>query len=135
MDIIKYPSAESVPEGIKADEPMLAAISFDGKTAIVAQVEDSFEHHILLSQAGYSQLDIDQFFKIVFDRTEANWTFVCPANYKNIALKSYRIKAFYKDGYAAISDFLQEMNYLVEIKIPARYSRHLTMLTDDNAPI
>jgi len=133
MEIISYPSKERVKEGFRIDEPMLAVISFDGKKAIVAQVEDSFEHHILLKQAGYSELDIDKFFRIVFDKTEANWTFVCPADYKNVQFKDYRIRAFYKDGYAAISDFLQEIGYLVEIKIPSRYSRHLKMITDDSA--
>ncbi|MBE6875662.1 MAG: hypothetical protein E7496_02895 [Ruminococcus sp.] len=135
MEIIKYPSEERVNEGIRLDEPMLAAISFDGKKAIISQVEDSFEHHIMLSQAGYSQLDIDKFFRIVFDRTEANWTFVCPSEYKNIQFKDYRIKAFYKDGYAAISDFLQEIGYLIQIKIPSRYSRHLKMITDESATL
>ena len=69
MEIIKYPSEERVNEGIRLDEPMLAAISFDGKKAIIAQVEDSFEHHIMLSQAGYSQLDIDKFFRIRFEHS------------------------------------------------------------------
>ena len=87
MKIIKIPNEEEVDNGIKIDEPMIAAISFDGKTAVMANLEYGFEHHILLAQAGYSQLDIDKFFRIIFDRTEANWTFICPANYKNISLK------------------------------------------------
>ena len=36
---------------------------------------------------------------------------------------------------AAISDFLQEIGYLIEIKIPGRYSRHLKMITDESATL
>ena len=53
MKIIKYPSEESVNEAVKADEPMLALISFDGKTAIMSQIDEAMEHHILFKKAGY----------------------------------------------------------------------------------
>ena len=61
MHIIKYPSAEAVDNAMKNDEPMLAAISFDGKTAVMSPVDDAGEHHILLAQTGFRDTDIDVF--------------------------------------------------------------------------
>ncbi len=96
MEIISYPSKERVKEGFRIDEPMLAVISFDGKKAIVAQVEDSFEHHILLKQAGYSELDIDKFFRIRFDKSGA----VCSCQYSEKSI---------------IQEFLQLLGYFVQV--------------------
>ena len=76
MKIIKYPSEESVNEAVKADEPMLALISFDGKTAIMSQIDEAMEHHILFKKAGYKDTDIDKFFRIVLDKSGADWTFI-----------------------------------------------------------
>lgn len=81
MNIIKYPSEEAVNAAMARDEPMLAAISFDGKTAIMGQIDDVVEHHILLMKAGFRSTDIDKFFRIVFDRDGADWTFTCPPDY------------------------------------------------------
>jgi hypothetical protein len=135
MEIIKIPDIETVENGIRIDEPMIAAISFDGKTAVLSTLDYGFEHNILIAHAGYSQADIDKFFRIIFDRKGADWTFICPPNYKKIPLKSYRLKAFYKDGFSAISDFLSEVGYCVSINIPDRYRRHFDMMTDENAPL
>lgn len=135
MNMIKYPSAESVNAAIAADEPLLAVISFDGQTAIVSQIDDAMEHHILLMNNGYKDTDIDKFFRIVFDKSGADWTFICPPNYKNIPFKNHRIEAFYKDGFAVISEFLNSVGYLVGINIPKRYCRHLNALDDDNTII
>lgn len=132
MKIIKYPSEESVNEAVKADEPMLALISFDGKTAIMSQIDEAMEHHILFKKAGYKGTDIDKFFRIVLDKSGADWTFICPPNYKNIPFKNKRIEAFYKDGFTEISDFLHLIGYLVGINIPKRYIRHFDAVNDDN---
>ena len=128
MEIIKYPSEESVTNAIDADEPFLAIISFDGKKAVMCQIEEAMEHHILLLKAGFSDKDIDKYFRIILDDEGADWTFVCPPDYKNISDKSRRIKAFYKDGFSIISDVLQELGFMVGINIPRRYRRHFDML-------
>lgn len=119
MEIIKYPSEESVTNAIDADEPFLAIISFDGKKAVMCQIEEAMEHHILLMKVGYKSTDIDKFFRIVFDKSGADWTFVCPSDYKNIPYKDKRIKTFYKVG------------YIVGINIPKRYSRHFNIMNED----
>lgn len=132
MNIIKYPSTEDVNKAIAEDEPLLAVMSFDGKTAIMSQIDEAMEHHILLMKAGYKDTDIDKFFRIVLDQSGADWTFICPPNYKNIPFKDKRIEAFYKDGFAVISDFLHSIGYIVGINIPKRYRRHLDAMNDNN---
>lgn len=132
MEIIKYPSNEEVNAAMRKNEPLLAVISFDGETAIVSQIDDAVEHHILLMKAGFKGTDIDKFFRIIFDRDGADWTFVCPPDYKNIKYRSKRIENFYKDGFAVISEFLNNIGYLVGIDIPKRYRRHLHAMDDDN---
>lgn len=131
MEIIKFNDYESVENAVKNDEPMMAVISFDGEKAYVSHLDDGVEHHILLMKVGCSELDIDKFFRIVFDREGADWTFVCPSNYKNIKYRSKRIKEFYKDGIRAISDFLAEFGYFCDIKIPDRYRRHFKAMLED----
>lgn len=76
MNTIKHPSEEAVNKAIAEDEPLLALISFDGKTAIISQIDEAMEHHILLMKAGYNDTDIDKFFRIVLDKSGADWTFV-----------------------------------------------------------
>lgn len=131
MHIIKYPSEEEVNKAITADEPLLAVISFDGQTAVMSQIDDAVEHNILLMKNGYKDTDIDKFFRIVLDKSGADWTFVCPPDYKDITYKDKRIESFYKDGFAVISDFLHSIGYLVGINIPKRYRRHLDVLSND----
>lgn len=135
MNIIKYPSEESVNKAIADDEPLLAAISFDGKTAVISHIDEAMEHHILLMKAGYKDTDIDKFFRIVLDKSGADWTFVCPPDYKNITFKDKRIEAFYKDGFAVISDFLHSIGYLVGIDIPKRYRRHFDAMNSESSII
>lgn len=135
MNIRKFPDDNSVNSAISADEPLLAVISFDGKTAVVSHIDEAVEHHILLMKAGFKDTDIDKYFRIVLDKNGADWTFVCPPDYKNIAYKDKRIEAFYKDGFSVISDFLHSMGYLVGINIPKRYRRHLNVISDENSTI
>ena len=131
MNIIKYPSEEAVNKAMAANEPLLALISFDGETAIMSQIDEAMEHHILLANAGFKDTDIDKFFRIVLDRSGADWTFICPLDYKNIQYKDKRIEAFYKDGFSVISNFLHSIGYLVGIDIPKRYRRHLYVLNNE----
>mgnify|MGYP004445264027 FL=1 len=121
MKIIKYPSNEEVEKAITQREPILMLISFDGKTVIMSQIDEAMEHHILLLKAGFSDKDIDKYFRLVLDDDGADWTFVCPPDYKNISDKTRRIKQFYKDGFSVISDVLQELGFMVGINIPRRY--------------
>ncbi|MDR1668833.1 MAG: hypothetical protein LBR76_02610 [Oscillospiraceae bacterium] len=131
MTITKYSQFEDLDAAMAKDEPFLAAIAFDGRHAYMGHIDECMEHHILLAKAGLSGGDIDQYFRIVFDRKSADWTFVCPVNYKNISDKTRRIAAFYKDGFAAISEFLSEIGYLCDIAIPKRYRRHFDILAED----
>lgn len=132
MNIIKYPCEEAVNNAISTDEPLLAVISFDEKTAIISQIDEAVEHHILLMKNGFKDTDIDKFFRIVLDQSGADWTFICPLDYKNIPYKSKRIEAFYKDGFSVISDFLHSIGYIIGINIPKRYRRHFDVMNSDS---
>lgn len=128
MNIVKYPSEADVNNAISHKEPLLVLISFDGQTVIMSHIDEAMEHHILLLKAGFSDKDIDKYFRLVLDDESADWTFVCPPDYKNISDKTRRIKQFYKDGFTVISDILQELGLMVGINIPRRYRRHFEML-------
>lgn len=128
MNIIKYPSEQEADKAMQDNEPMLCLISFDGERVILSQIDEAMEHHILLAQTGFKQTDIDKYFRIIFDREGADWTFVCPPDYKNIKDKQRRIGEFYKDGFTNISAILHELGYLISLNIPNRYRRHFNML-------
>ena len=130
MNIIKYPSETEVNNTINQKEPLLMLISFDGKTVIMSHIDEAVEHHILLMKAGFSDKEIDKYFRLVLDRESVDWTFICPPDYKNISDKTRRIKQFYKDGFAVISDVLQELGFMVGINIPRRYRRHFEIMGD-----
>ncbi len=123
MEFVKFPDEKAVEMAMKNDEPLLVLVSFDGKTVIMSHIDDAVEHHILLVKAGFSDKDIDKYYRIVLDKNGADWTFVCPPDYKGISDKTRRIKQFYKDGFAIISDVLNEIDYMVGINIPRRYRR------------
>lgn len=131
MEIIEFNDYETVSNAKLKDEPLMAVISFDSSKAYVCHVDDGVEHHILLMKVGHNGTEIDKFFRIIFDKEGADWTFVCPPDYKNIKYKSKRIKQFYKDGISAISEFLADFGYLCDIKIPKRYSRHFDAMLED----
>ena len=44
-------------------------ISYDEARVIMSSVDDAPEHHILPKLAGFSELDIDQYFPIVLDKS------------------------------------------------------------------
>ncbi|MDE6148505.1 MAG: hypothetical protein K2F81_00195 [Ruminococcus sp.] len=131
MTIINYPCESDVKKTIADNEPLLMLISFDGQTVILSHVDEAIEHHILLMKAGFSDRDIDKYFRIVLDDEGADWTFICPPDYKNISDKTRRIKQFYKDGFSVISNVLQEIGFMVGINIPKRYRRHFDIMMEE----
>lgn len=131
MNINKYPSAEDVNKAISDKEPLLVLISFDGKNVIMSHIDEAMEHHILLEKVGIDSRRIDSYFRIVLDDEGADWTFICPTDYKNIEDKQRRITAFYKDGFAAISGVLSELGFMVGINIPKRYRRHFDYMMSE----
>ena len=128
MNIIKYPSETEVNKAVIDKEPLLVLISFDGETVIMSHIDEAMEHHILLRKAGFPDTDIDKYFRIVLDDEGADWTFVCPSNYKNITRKDKRLGEFYKDGFTVISSVLHDLGFMVGLNIPKRYRRHFDML-------
>lgn len=133
MDIIKYyGSDKSHTEFINHDsEPLMAVIAHDGSHAVVSLLDEGCEHHILLANA-LDRTDIDRYFRIIFDIDGADWTFVCPPAYENMANKEKCIERFYKDGIDTITEFLKEIGYDVPVEIPKRYRRHLDYLSDSS---
>jgi hypothetical protein len=131
MNIKRYNNILSVDEAVEKNEPLFAVILFDGSEAIVGHADEAVEHYILLQKAGISGADIDKYFRIVFDKESADWTFVCPPDYKSINDKQRRTAAFYKDGFAVISSFLAEFGYFAGINIPNRYRRYSKILSED----
>ena len=96
----------------------------------MGHIDECMEYHILLQEVGLTSGDIDKYFRIVFDREGADWTFVCPPDYRGIAEKGRRLAAFYTDGFGVISAFLSEIGYFVDITIPKRYKRHFDALSE-----
>ncbi len=132
MKYLKYPDETTLNSYLAKKEPLLIAISFDGETVLISHMDDSFEHHILLAHFGIKQTDIDKYFRVVVDENTADWTFVCPPDYKGIADRKRRITAFYNDGITAISKVLADIGYYSDIRIPKRYRRHFEALGDDS---
>lgn len=132
MNIIFYPHKQSVETAIRQDEPLLVLISFDGQTLIAAQIDEAIEHHILLQKAGFPDTDIDKYFRLVVNRSGADWTFVCPANYSSITIKDKQIEGFFKDGMKIIPESLRAIGYDVPIEIPKRYKRHFNIINSDS---
>ena len=123
------PSREEVEQYYGTDETMMMLVSFDGESAVIAPAIETVEHHTLLAQAGIRETEIDRYFRIVFDDTAADWTFVCPSDYRGITDKQKRIAEFYKDGFRCISPALPEIGYLLQLRIPKRYRRHFDIMS------
>jgi hypothetical protein len=131
VTINKYSEHADIDEALKNGDPLLAVIAFDGSRAHIGHIDECMEHHILMAKSGLRSGDIDKYFRIVFDKDGADWTFACPADYKGIQDRASRIAAFYKDGFSAISAFTAELGLLVDIKIPRRYRRHIDAMRGD----
>lgn len=129
MNIIYY-SEENRGAGILQDqEPLMAVISHDGEHAVAGLIDEGVEHHILLRKA-LGKENLDEYFRIIFDEEGADWTFVCPANYRGISDKEKRIQTFYRDGMTVIRRFLKETGFDVPVDIPRRYRRHFNYMGD-----
>ena len=113
-------------------EPLMALVAIDGSHAIASLLDEGFEHNVLLRNVKGTDRDLDKYFRIIFNEDGADWTFVCPPNYRGITNKEHRIKKFYDDGYENIKEFLKEVGYPEEVGIPRRYRRHLDYLTNDD---
>lgn len=131
MNIIYYPDKSNVNNASERDEPLLVLISYDGETLITSQIDEAVEHHILLLKVGFSDKDIDKYFRLVVDRSGADWIFVCPPDYSSITRKDKRIKEFFKDGMRIIPQALKQLGYDVPIEIPKRYRRHFDIMNDE----
>lgn len=131
MNIIYYPDEERVKSASEQDEPLLLLISFDGETIIASQIDEAVEHHILLLKAGFSDREIDKYFRLVVDRSGADWTFVCPTDYSSITRKDKRIEGFFKDGMRIIPPALKRLGYDVPVEIPKRYRRHFDIMNEE----
>ncbi len=123
MNIIYYPDESNVIAAMEQDEPLLVLVSFDGEQVIVSQIDEAVEHHILLRKIGFSDMDIDKYFRLVVDRAGADWTFVCPPDYSSFTRKEKRIEEFFKDGMRIIPKALAQLGYNVPVEIPKRYRR------------
>lgn len=129
MEYVYYPSKEEVEKYYGTDETMMMLVSFDSEKAVIAPAVETFEHHTLLAQVGIRETEIDRYFRIVFDNAAADWTFVCPSDYRGITEKQKRIAEFYKDGFRCISQALAGIGYFVELRIPKRYRRHFDIMS------
>lgn len=116
LEIIKYyGSDETKTEFINHDsEPLMAVIAHDRSHAVVSLLDEGCEHHLLLAKA-LDKYNIDEYFRIIFDNEGADWTFVCPPNYKNIANKEKRITEFLMTVLMLLPIFLNKsvMTYLL----------------------
>ncbi len=116
---------------MEQDEPLLVLISYDGETLITCQIDEAVEHHILLRKVNIPDTDIDKYFRLVIDRSGADWTFVCPANYSSVIRKDKKIEGYFKDGMRIIPVALQAIGYDVPINIPKRYRRHFDIMNGE----
>ena len=129
MDIIYYPDKNNVQLAAEQDEPLLLLVSYNGERAIVSQIDMAVEHHILLKKVGFPDTDIDKYFRLVVDKSGADWTFVCPTDYNSSTRKEKRIEDFFKDGMRIIPVALTAIGYDgIPIEIPKRYRRHFDIM-------
>jgi hypothetical protein len=124
MELHWFPDRPTVEKAIADDDPLLVLVAHDSSEAIIANVDDAMEHVILLRRAGRSEIDIDSFYRVVVNRSGADWTFVAPGGYRGIQGRDRRIEAFYNDGVDAIGLALKALGYDVPLRIPERYRRH-----------
>jgi len=126
-----FPNNDIVAACLNSGEPLLMLIKFDYSEILLAELDAAVEHIILLRKLNKPETDIDKYFRIVLDNTGADWTFVCPPDYKNIPIKEKRIECFYNDGIDLIERGLKAIGLSeLKINIPQRYRRHWNYLKD-----
>lgn len=128
MKIEYYPNKKKVEQAKKDDDPLLMLVSFDGKKLLISNIDDAFEHVILLKKLGHKETEIDSYFRAIANKKGADWTFVCPSDYKGITDKRQRIETFYSDGFNVIRKALESIGYNADINIPTRYRRHVDIM-------
>lgn len=132
MTYKKFPDETAVNSYISKKEPLIIAIPYDeSEPVLISLLDDSFEHHILLSHFDINPINIDKYYRIVTDEESAEWTFVCPQDYMGIKDRQKRIIRYYNDGFTAISSVLSDIGYFSDIRIPKRYRRHFEAMGDD----
>ena len=132
MNIEYYPNKQTVDEATLHNDPLLVLISFDGSKLLVSNIDDAYEHIILLRKLNYNDNDLEKYFRLVVNKEGADWTFVCPSHYKNIPDKNRRIEVYYNEGILVISKGLKDLGYSdIKIDIPRRYRRHFDLLKDE----
>ena len=132
LQIEYFPDEQTVNNCIQTGEPLLMLVKFDYSELLISELDAAVDHIILLRKLDKPENDIDKYFRIVLDNTGADWTFVCPQDYKNIPDKQKRIERFYNDGIDLISAALNKIGLPdIPINIPKRYGRHWEMLKNE----
>ncbi|MBR1752565.1 MAG: hypothetical protein IJ740_19845 [Ruminococcus sp.] len=125
-----FPDKQTVQDLIDDGDPVLVLIAFDESVMLAGGIDEYAEHHILLECAGYDSREIDRFFRFVADKDGADWTFVCPPDYKSIADKQRRNERFFSDGLGIAKPALEKIGIIGEIEIPKRYRRHYDFMNE-----
>jgi len=128
METKYYPNKEKVEQAMQDDDPLLMLVSFDGQKVLLSNIDDALDHVVLLKKLGSRETDIDSYFRVIANKEGADWTFVCPSNYKGITNKKQRIETYWADGFNIIRQALDAIGYKVEITIPKRYRRPIKIM-------
>jgi len=130
MEFKYYPDKLTVQKAMDNDDPLLMMVKFDSSEILLSNIDDAMEHIILLRKLNYNETSIDIFFRVVINKQGADWTFVCPSNYKGIKDRNRRIEIFNNDGIDEISKAIKLIGYMSSINIPDRYRRHFNILSE-----
>ncbi|MBQ8297736.1 MAG: hypothetical protein IJX77_08145 [Ruminococcus sp.] len=123
MNVVKVPSEKDVDKAIEDNQTLLALVDFEGKNAVMCHIDDVDNDDELYEKSGFDAANKAKFFRVIFNKQGADWTFKLPTSYKDIGNDRDRMVAFYKDGFAVLSEFLQLQGYFVGIDIPTRYCK------------
>lgn len=124
-----YPDKETVEKAIELDDPLLLLVAFDESISLVANIDDALEHSVLLKKLGHKETELDVFYRVMLNHQGADWTFVCPSDYKGIKGRDKRIETFYNNGILSIAKAIDFLGYKATITIPDRYRRHFDALS------
>lgn len=64
---------------MQVDDPLLILAKHDLTEVLICNIDDAGEH---IRKLKYFEIDIDKYFRLVVINDGADWTFVCPADYK-----------------------------------------------------